>query len=293
MNDSGERQGWTVETSHAELLRLIGGLEQQLQQRFDAAQQALADALVCADQLRVESDRRYEERFVAQEKAVLKAEGSSERRFDAVNSFRAQLSDQAATFIPRVEAEQRIGVAVQALQALQASASSQITREELDRLSGVYNDKIDVLGSRLGELALDGRGYATRNELATFRDQLSEARESMMPRQEVKLLVDTVGTQVGAAQRTIAELSNVVIQLRATLQGQGSGADAAAEAQDRRDEAIARTRTYVFAVIGAVGLVVSLFLGFRSTHSNTTNNNVVPSTPAATVPATTTTVPVR
>lgn len=76
-----------------------------------------------------ESDRRYEERFIAQEKAidaalvaqekavqaalisakeaVLKQERDSEKRFDAVNEFRQTLSDQAATFIARTEAVQR------------------------------------------------------------------------------------------------------------------------------------------------------------------------------------------
>jgi hypothetical protein len=61
-----------------------------------------------------ERDRRYGERFDAQEranslaldaaeKAVLKAEGAAEKRFEAVNEFRATLTDQAATFATRVE----------------------------------------------------------------------------------------------------------------------------------------------------------------------------------------------
>lgn len=69
--------------------------------------------------LQQESDKRYEQRFGAQEKAVnaaltaakeavSKAETSAEKRFDSVNEFRAQLSDQAATFMPRMESEQRM-----------------------------------------------------------------------------------------------------------------------------------------------------------------------------------------
>ena len=42
------------------------------------------------------------------EKAVTKAEMANEKRFDSVNEFRAQLRDQASTFIPRPEAEQRM-----------------------------------------------------------------------------------------------------------------------------------------------------------------------------------------
>jgi len=65
-----------------------------------------------------ETDRRYEERFIAQEKAtksnldsakeaVLKAEAAAERRFESINEFRQALSDQATQFIPRIEAVQR------------------------------------------------------------------------------------------------------------------------------------------------------------------------------------------
>ena len=67
-----------------------------------------------------EIDKRYEQRFTAQDAAVAaafvaareattKAENANERRFESVNEFRQTLSDQAATFITRAEAEARIG----------------------------------------------------------------------------------------------------------------------------------------------------------------------------------------
>ena len=66
--------------------------------------------------LLVEMDKRYQQRsddqttainaaLLAAEKAVTKAETATERRFEGVNEFRATLSDQAATFISRVEFE--------------------------------------------------------------------------------------------------------------------------------------------------------------------------------------------
>lgn len=71
------------------------------------------------ESMRDETDRRYEQRFVAQERAVeaaltsakeavLKAETASEKRFEGVNEFRATLADQAATLISRTEVEQVI-----------------------------------------------------------------------------------------------------------------------------------------------------------------------------------------
>jgi len=65
-----------------------------------------------------ERDVRYEQRFkamdektslalTASEKAVAKAEIATEKRFDSVNEFRGQLKDQAATLVPRAEADSR------------------------------------------------------------------------------------------------------------------------------------------------------------------------------------------
>ena len=88
---SGETQaevsGWTVDTLRAHVRDLIE-----------------------------ERDRRYNERFIAQEKAVeaaltsakeavLKAEGAAERRFESVNEFRNTLADQARDLMPRLETE--------------------------------------------------------------------------------------------------------------------------------------------------------------------------------------------
>jgi hypothetical protein len=63
-----------------------------------------------------ERDRRYEDRFKATDdrtglaltsskEAVGKAELATEKRFDSVNEFRGQLKDQAATLLPRAEAD--------------------------------------------------------------------------------------------------------------------------------------------------------------------------------------------
>jgi hypothetical protein len=55
----------------------------------------------------VSNDRRYEERFEGQEKAIAKAEAATDRRLEGMNEFRDQLADQTKTYIPRAEAEQR------------------------------------------------------------------------------------------------------------------------------------------------------------------------------------------
>ncbi len=66
------------------------------QQRFDAQQLALRDALTS-------QEKAVNAALLAAQEAVQKAEAAAEKRFDAVNEFRAQLADQAATLMPRQE----------------------------------------------------------------------------------------------------------------------------------------------------------------------------------------------
>jgi lysozyme family protein len=60
----------------------------------------------------------------AAEKAVLKAEAASDRRFEGVNEFRQTLSDQAATFITRNEVVALLGAVNAALSRLDNGASA-------------------------------------------------------------------------------------------------------------------------------------------------------------------------
>jgi hypothetical protein len=50
-----------------------------------------------------ERDLRYKERWDATETAIVKSEQAIEKRFESVNEFRAQLSDQTITFLTRKE----------------------------------------------------------------------------------------------------------------------------------------------------------------------------------------------
>ena len=91
---SGETEqnvsGWTVDTlkAHFDTLRATDG--KNVEQRFVAAEERTTLALTAAD------------------RAVIKAENATEKRFDAVNEFRATLADQASTLMPRAEAEIRL-----------------------------------------------------------------------------------------------------------------------------------------------------------------------------------------
>ncbi len=77
---------------------LLADKDKRDQQRYDAQSKALDAALLAAD-------RAVQAALQAAEKAVTKAENAAEKRFESVNEFRTTLSDQAAQFLTRSEAE--------------------------------------------------------------------------------------------------------------------------------------------------------------------------------------------
>lgn len=107
---------------------------------------------------RVEMDRRYEQRFEAQEKAVLaaltaakeaviKAEVAAEKRADAANEFRGQLADQAATLMPRSETTLMFDALRDRVDKLESTT---------DRTAGQRKGLADSWGYLVGIVALAG-----------------------------------------------------------------------------------------------------------------------------------------
>ncbi len=88
---SGETEehisGWTVDTLRAHISDMMGAHDRRYEQRFEAQEKAVNSALRAAQD------------------AVTKAELATEKRFESVNEFRAQLSDQSRTLMPRNEYE--------------------------------------------------------------------------------------------------------------------------------------------------------------------------------------------
>ncbi len=84
--------GWTLDTLETHFTAKLNALEQISNERearnierFDAAKETIGVAMTAAD------------------KAIVKAEMATEKRFDSVNEFRQSLADQAAQFMPRTE----------------------------------------------------------------------------------------------------------------------------------------------------------------------------------------------
>ena len=131
---SGETEasvsGWTVDTLHELITNLNRAQDEQRRQLYAEVDRRLstADATVrrSLDDLRVMLNERYATQtkaldaafkaaeqavttaLASQEKAVSKAEAAADKRFEAVNEFRQQLSDQTSNFPTRVEMTTRL-----------------------------------------------------------------------------------------------------------------------------------------------------------------------------------------
>ena len=114
-------------------------------------------------------DVRYSERFLAQnealqvaltaaEKAVLKAEAASEKRFEAVNEFRGALNDMVGKMMPRAETDQRFMALSEKLDEMQA------------RLAGFG----DQLGDMTSKDMLEARVVSLNGQIAALATAASQ-----------------------------------------------------------------------------------------------------------------------
>jgi flagellar biosynthesis chaperone FliJ len=116
MGDAVTRSGARNSVSVSELAVVVEGLRHimdERDQRYEERIQALRESVNAA--------------LHAADRAIQKAESAAEKRFESVNEFRATLSDQQRTFIPRSEAEimfrtleAKAGVNTRALEQLAA-----------------------------------------------------------------------------------------------------------------------------------------------------------------------------
>lgn len=183
--------GFTVDTIHQYIDAILSERDRRYEQRFQTQQESLRVALEASHAVLVEHDKRYEQRFAAQEgatalalsrvdkefhehlqqvrtethaaleaaeKAITKAEVATEKRFESVNEFRAQLSDQTRTFMPRTESLQRheqSGEKIVALETRHAADISQIN-SRLDLSAGRSSGLDKGWAMLIGVIALAG-----------------------------------------------------------------------------------------------------------------------------------------
>ncbi len=103
----------SAEKLSAEQLRTVEVTLSRLQDEMILRDAGVRDLLVQANGA---NDLRVREAFAASEKAIQKADDATEKRFDAVNDLRVQLTEQARDFMPREVAEAQISELRQQIQ---------------------------------------------------------------------------------------------------------------------------------------------------------------------------------
>lgn len=102
----------------------------------------------------VNSDKAVQAALASAEKAVNKAEAAAEKRFEMMNEFRGQLSDQATTFVTRVEADAINSRNTERIADLGAACATFVTRSEAatahDAMTAATRDLADRINRMEG-----------------------------------------------------------------------------------------------------------------------------------------------
>lgn len=172
--------------------------------------------------------------------------------------------DVAADKLTEAVKQQREATAI-ALSAANDQATQTTTRVERLESQGRENDKASSdLNARLEKI----------NEI---RERQVAAELKMVPRDELKSLLDTLTNRLETIGDAVSTLGSTLVTMRATMAGQSTGASDAQDDSDRRQKTF-------FAIMGAafviVGLIVTLYFGFRNHAAKTPTT---PTTPATTV----------
>jgi hypothetical protein len=144
--------------------RQHGDLREMLSERYATQTKAL-DAAFIAQQTAMRTALEAAEKavgtaLVSAEKAVGKAEVAAEKRFEAVNEFRGQLADQAATFLSRAEADIRITSLSEKLDLETKRAEVRVNDLELR-----FSSRLDII---------QGVTQGTSNSVVGSRDRTAQ-----------------------------------------------------------------------------------------------------------------------
>lgn len=165
-----ETGDWSVETLFAHLTALIGEVDRRYEQRFTAQEQALGEAFARSEQALtvgfeaaakalVEADQRYQQRFEAQEQALAERDRRYEQRFQAQSEAIAKA--EAAN-------EKRFEGVNEFRDQLRDQATLFMPRAESESRTNQNSEKIDQLDRRLAESLA---GIQSRLDLMAGQDR--------------------------------------------------------------------------------------------------------------------------
>lgn len=167
---------WAFEARFADLERLLTERDRRYMERMAGIEQHSLDRDLShrreVQQLLTERDRFLAAAFASSEAAIGKADISTEKRFESVNEFRAQLKDQQLDFVSRTYYEAQHSGHERELQAIQLALKDQIPRVEANTIiagleSGTESLRKEVAALRESQSSTAG-GSAALWRAATF-----------------------------------------------------------------------------------------------------------------------------
>jgi len=123
--------GWTVDTLETHLSEKISALDRYCVTSF------------------AQSKERVDMALAASDKAITKAELATDKRFDAVNEFRAALSDQTRDFMPRSVYDVQHKSMSERLEIIAASVTTMNSRL-VGKSEGISSVGATILGVLVG-----------------------------------------------------------------------------------------------------------------------------------------------
>ena len=136
--------GWTTETALAHLSAMIVENEKRTAQEFRSQEKAVAAALASSSE------------------ALRIAQAANDKRLDAMNEFREQLSDQAGTLLPRAEYVVQHAALIDRMDSGLADLDRQVgqlreeMRESIGRHAGTRTSVATIIAIAAGIIAATG-----------------------------------------------------------------------------------------------------------------------------------------
>jgi hypothetical protein len=175
-NTQDPPQVWNLATLDMYFTKVMDERDRTYQQRWESSEKATVAALQgqkdAVSTAFTAQEKAVAAALTAADRAVSKAEVASEKRFDSVNEFRGQLSDQAASFLPRIEFNR-------ALEALtdRMDATNKVTEARMMDIRTAGDGAERLLTEKLesNHLALQARIEATGKASLERHDRVMAA----------------------------------------------------------------------------------------------------------------------
>lgn len=138
-------EDWTLPALKAHFERLLGEHDKRYEERFKAQEKAVVDALAAVKEQTAAVKEQTKAQFDASEKAISKAEDNADKWRANANEWRSAMADREAKFAPRIEFENRLNALDAKINELREGSSRGVGAENQAALGRATNQYIGML----------------------------------------------------------------------------------------------------------------------------------------------------